>query len=169
MLSLTRVQISASHNTVKLDVPLYGQEKREWCWIASARMVGRYFYSTSRTQTDGVRHVKGHTRDESGTTVETRDAARYFTHNRNRFYATGAFSFAEVRTNIDKSWPVIAGIRYRSGAGHMVVFYGYTVGPRNPGGVYYNDPSQGGRRDYVRFIEIENGSHFGGSYIQSVY
>lgn len=34
---------------VELNVPLYGQEKSNWCWVASSRMVASYKGYSSKT------------------------------------------------------------------------------------------------------------------------
>lgn len=162
------VPISASNRSFQLNVPTFKQEKSQWCWVATGRMVGYYFYNTSRTQSDGVRFIKGSVVNQGGSIVDIRNVTRFFTHNNNNFYNTGVLSFSTIEQYINKYWPITAAIKWNGGGGHAVVIYGYIVGPKNPGGVRYIDPWDG-QKHYTRYSKFLDGSYNGGKYYASVY
>ena len=51
-------------------IPLEGQQKSNWCWAASARMLSFSYYDVTKTQTQAVVYVKGADINDGGTVYE---------------------------------------------------------------------------------------------------
>lgn len=130
----------------ELDVPLFPQEGRNWCWNASAQMV-LSFFGHEATQTDIAawavaghdvgNHLQGDTRltrvgrtliNRRGTAAVLRQFGPV-----DSVYLDRALSFAEVEDNIDANRPSILGVYWTQngrflGSGHAIVLYGYADG-----------------------------------------
>lgn len=148
-----------------LAVSLYGQEKDNWCWDASSKMVLDYYKANTITQTDiaawaiggenkgnhlGPSTVGPFTVDGSKTKppatylrkgcalVLTNFGAITSTHLRS------SLDMAEIKTEIDGKRPAILAIRwkqkvgkiYKDAGGHAIVLTGYEAGDL----VSLNDP-----------------------------
>ena len=65
-----------------LPVPKYSQEEKQWCWAASAQMIGRYVTGKAKSQEQIVKHVKGKRVDKPATNAEMKKALRYAINNK---------------------------------------------------------------------------------------
>ena len=174
MLSTTDIYGSSSYETKKLSVPIYKQEKSNWCWVASARMMAKYHVpSSTRTQTQMVVYIKGSNVNKTGTTTEAANAAKYAAHNQRIYLPRSAQTFDVIKARINENVPVYAAAGYYDSnnerhGGHAVVIYGYQIVPKSTGGIYYNDPSTASSH-YTRFSSFCDGSYNGRKYDGSVY
>ena len=144
---------------VELNVPLYGQEKSNWCWVASSQMVAGYKGYRSKTQTQICTYVKGGAVNDSGSIAEVADAIFYASNgNLHISTATAAqFPLANIKSAIDKSNPVTALVN-KSGSGHYYVIRGY-----NGSTLLLNDPLplNSGKRVSCTYTAFCNGSWSG--------
>ena len=114
---------------VELDVPLYEQEKDNWCWVASGKMAGNYLSpTTSVSQSQLVMNIKGAIVDEPGDIWETASAMQMSTFPME--YASpkinGYFSWADTKTSIDHGYPLVALVSHSTfSSGHYYVIIGY--------------------------------------------
>ena len=128
---LLNLSIIPSFAITTLGVSLIQQEQSNWCWAASALMVGKYAYpSTTVTQSQIVYHVKGTVDNLPADLYESADAAMFVT-NYNTGYTVHSsyFSFSTTKNYIDSGVPIMARV-YRStpaqdSLGHFYVIYGY--------------------------------------------
>lgn len=152
-------QLKLMANGVPLTVPVIPviQQKSNWCWAASAQMAGKSLNSSStRTQSQIVFEVKGHTNNDGGTLNETRrgtewvsyykEPLTYIGHN----LTTGRLNTSQIESHIYRRYPVAAAAGYYTGttrtSGHVVVIYGvhYTEGPQGIiHNIMYTDPANG--------------------------
>lgn len=133
---------------VVLSTPLLGQQKTNWCWAASSQMVARTFVNTGKTQTEIVIHVKGSNVNEGGTYTEAIQAIKFATDNTIEYRSSGVISEREIRSNIDKGYPVyLSRGWYPDGTtrrdGHATVIYGYQILKSGNYKFLVRDPSNG--------------------------
>lgn len=129
----------------ELGVPIYTQEKSQWCWAAAARMAGKYRYPSSTVnQGQIVAHVKGSSAvNEAASIFEIVDAAEYVTNDTMEFSTTLLFNWdwSDIMVSINNNYPAIA-LVYGDGNGHYYVIRGYDSTANT---VIVNDPWYGKR------------------------
>ncbi len=125
----------------ELAVPLYTQQKSNWCWAAAAEMAGKFKYSSSTvTQADIVAKIKGDSSlNKPGKTSETAESIEYVTGG---YYGAShtilsRWGFDKVKTSIDNSYPVVPLVN-DGNTGHYYVIVGYnptddSIAVNNPG------------------------------------
>ena len=109
---------------IKIDyVPRIAQEQTNWCWAASIRMAT----GTAETQAQLATRAFGSALNNPNSANGTRDVANAVRAAGSPAFAsqTGARTEVQIRTSIDAGRPVIAGIIWNSGGGHMITIYGY--------------------------------------------
>ena len=140
----------------ELNVPLYGQEKSNWCWVASSRMVAGYKGYTSKTQTQICTYVKGGAVNNTGSIAEVADAIFYASNgNLHISTATAAqFPLANIKGAINKYNPVVALVNDGK-SGHFYVIRGY-----NGNELLLNDPLplNSGMKTLCTYDEFVKGS-----------
>lgn len=153
------------HYTMSLNVAI--QEKTNWCWAASAWMIGKKATNNStRTQTNLVVYVKGSNVNQGGTLSESALAAKYMTSNSYSFATrTTPFTHSQIRTHIVALKPIYASAGYYNSSGvrvggHAVVIYGYNYPDKIVEYIYYMDPWDG-RSYYTTYNAFKNGSFNG--------
>ena len=133
VLSLTIVlffvnTIGAFAETKSLNITRQQQAtgKTNWCWAACSEMIGKYYYSSSRTQTSVVSYIKGsHLPNDIGTAPEIVSGIAYVAYN------TVSASWGAVRTFTQHTTLLNAGkaltdrIQWSNGTGHYVVVKGF--------------------------------------------
>lgn len=129
----------------ELAVPLYKQQKSNWCWAAAAEMAGKFKYSSSTvTQADIVAKIKGNsTVNEAGSTSETAKSIEYVTGGYYGASSTILFRWGwdKVKTSIDNNYPVVPLVNDGS-SGHYYVIVGYNS---TDASIAVNDPWDGQR------------------------
>ena len=116
---------------VTLNTPLIGQEMSQWCWAASAQMAARTNWTSTRTQTEMVTHVKGSPVNEPATTSEMQTAANFASETTD-YYVASVITESELITELNlgrpvavlRGWYSSSGIR---NGGHFTVIYGYQI------------------------------------------
>lgn len=112
-----------------LNVPFDFQENQNWCWAATIKMVSDY-YGNDVEQCAILSYWYGvqcclypyacDTTGSSGQIINTLAANGIYSQ-----WLQSAFSFEQVKQEIDEGRPLILGYR-NSFSGHVVVVYGYT-------------------------------------------
>ncbi len=118
-------------------IPLEGQQKSNWCWATSARMLSFSYYNVTRTQTQAVIHVKGADINDGGTVYEALEAASYYQNGADNLVAYNGKIYSEqnIRRFIDDGHPIYIGRSryiydnelemYVWSSGHATVIFGY--------------------------------------------
>ncbi|MGN1031134.1 MAG: papain-like cysteine protease family protein [Butyricicoccaceae bacterium] len=127
-----------------LGMTRYEQEKSNWCWAASAQMVGKYVYGTKMSQSNICTYVKGEVVNTTATISQVATAL-YYTTRKGTASSNSYFSLSTSQTHINNSKPFIARLGWNSGGGHAVAIYGY-----NDSTLYVADPAVGcGKQGYT--------------------
>ncbi len=108
---------------VELSVTRYTQEKDNWCWAASAQMIGKYKTGTKKSQSSIVTHVKGSAVNSGANTSEVQKAIKYTT-GKGTVYVEGTIGFGELQGHIQNGDPLYLSIVWNSGGAHGVVCSG---------------------------------------------
>ena len=135
--SITAVQAASSRTT--LPVPIYQQEKTNWCWAAAARMAGVYkYWTTSVTQSEIVGFIKGSSNiNEPGDIFETAESITYVTKGLYSALTAGQWPMSNIEHSIDNDYPVVPLVN-DGNTGHYYVICGY-----NSSKIVLNDPWTG--------------------------
>lgn len=139
-LTVSAVAISV-YPDVTLNVPIYTQEKDQWCWVAAAKMAGTYKYpSTTVTQTQIANYIKGiFFNNKPGSIDETADAINYVTNNTYAATTDEVWGFNKVRTSLHRDYPIVPLVNDGS-SGHYYVICGII---ETPAKIILNDPWTG--------------------------
>ncbi|MEU3016122.1 MULTISPECIES: papain-like cysteine protease family protein [unclassified Nocardiopsis] len=113
-----------------LGVVRVSQEKSQWCWAAGAQMMVRYHTSNKPSQCTLVKRGKKSSTcaNATGTLDELRRAMGQSGMGNTGSKSGSAASFANVRTDIDKSRPLLIRIAWKSTqkkTAHIGVVRGY--------------------------------------------
>lgn len=104
------------------------QQKSNWCWAASAVMVGTYNAGTSVTQNQVVTHVKNGLVNQTATTAESIEALKYASGGKKTGTGINPPSFNALVSKMDENKPLqVVTQRTDTGTGHMVVGAGYNT------------------------------------------
>lgn len=167
--SITEVMAFAFDVPQESESQMYGnyvgQEKSKWCWAASAENAAKWEVSTTRTQRDAVKYLKGSLLnqypDVTGTMSDACRAAEYISNNTLSYQSASRMSFAFLCEQVFNSHPVMVGSSYYySGVysgGHMMLVVGWTTYNNTETIVYY-DPWNGGSRVSCTYDDFCNGT-----------
>lgn len=151
-LMLSYIQVEAAPSAKTLSVTRYQQEKTNWCWAASAKMLGKYFGKT-KTQSQICQYVKGNTNNVGASNREITKAMEYATGKNSSI--TGNLTFTEIKSFIgDKGKPIGMSMAWNSGGGHVLVMKGYTSNQS----VVLVDPAQGCTGGTYPLYKLINGT-----------
>ena len=114
----------------ELDVPIYQQEKSNWCWVASGKMAGNFLCPhVSVSQSQLVFNIKGSDVNETGSIWEAARAMEMSTHPTKTasVMSTGYFSWIDTKTSIYNGYPLLARVAdsLLSSNGHFYVIKAY--------------------------------------------
>jgi hypothetical protein len=143
-----------------LPVPLLPQQKPNWCWVASARMVLMYKNGTAPSQCALVNWYHGtwDCSDWSGTVYQVASILRGHGLKQSEGF-WGTLSMVDIRYQIDRYQPVIAAWSWSWTSGHMVVLRGY-YSDNYGDTVYWLDPAPNsggyGAGSYQWFVHQPN-------------
>ncbi len=137
-----------SYTNVQSNINFYHQDKSNWYWVASAKMVASVSVPSNLvSQSLAVSAVKGHTENVLGDLEGMRKAANYFVDgniNSTHFEGYGGqiYSEALIRRFIKWNKPIIVSLQRRNTSeGHAIVLKGYAwsdaQGMANSPGFYY--------------------------------
>ena len=117
-----------------LNTPQIGQEQSKWCWAACAQMAARTLVPSSTiTQTDIVREIKGTVINKGGTSAECAQGANFAAYNKVYFIALDyPLSEKELLNYLRYDMPVIMCLTTYNSDGtvkssHDVVAHGYYI------------------------------------------
>lgn len=111
-----------------LSVIRYEQEKTNWCWAASSKMIASYLGYTNITQSGVVGYIKGTPVNETASTSEISRAIQFAINSKYTVSATGVLSYEKIQGYISSGRPLGWGMSWYSGGAHVVVASGYTNG-----------------------------------------
>jgi ABC-type bacteriocin/lantibiotic exporter with double-glycine peptidase domain len=141
LLAAIRLSAALGASGLWLDVPYVHQEK-DGCGSASLAMVMRYWESKKAVIAKGrsdPAQIQAELYSKTSHGIYTRDIERYL-----RASGFDEFSFRgewkDLRVQIEKGRPLIAGLKPRSGPAHYVVIVGCAPGDE---AVLINDPERG--------------------------
>lgn len=107
-----------------LSITRQTQEKNNWCWAASASMVGRLISSSGPSQSTICNWVKGGIVDAKASNSEMVTALALATNKSSNF--SSVYSYASIIATITNNRALVAKIEWTNGSGyHYVVFSGY--------------------------------------------
>ncbi|MCE3200676.1 papain-like cysteine protease family protein [Paenibacillus sonchi] len=160
--------VSAYVSYITLSVPVVKQEQTNWCWVASS--VGVIdFLGTPPTQNDFVNYVKGGVVNQAGTVADVKQGLQHW----NVSSTTGSsLSFQTVANQTSNNQPIISGIIWKSGGGHMYTIRGYYEDTNSSKqDLYYIDPWPGNSNynimSYSNFLN--NSSFFWNESVYNIY
>jgi len=149
-----------------LEISIVNQRQSNWCWVACAVMVLRYYgYSSvkksdlSNWQFKNKKNSNNSKTKNSNERCKWKDVARIFSswgiHSN---FKSGKVSFQKIVFEIDNNRPVELGFRGVFGSGHVVLVIGYEDSIRKGNKLYLMDPNQGGSwrayKDLIVSIEL---------------
>lgn len=116
--------VYAAPTSAYLSMTRYEQEKSNWCWAATAQMLGKY-YGKSYTQSQISTYVKGNsTNNATAMLAELTYAIKYATGK--NWIVTTAATFDNIKGYIgDDSMPLGIRMQWLSEGGHYLVMCGY--------------------------------------------
>ncbi|RDU24803.1 papain-like cysteine protease family protein [Anaerosacchariphilus polymeriproducens] len=149
---------SGSLNSTILGVERQRQEKDNWCWAASAVMVGRYDLPAEKqtvNQTKVVLEVKGEVVNEGGSGEEEARGINISSRNtKNATAINSALSFNDILNTIDNRHPFIVRMKWNSGGGHAIVCGGYRISDNN---IWITDPWDQTASQYYSYSGMTQG------------
>ena len=109
-----------------INVTKYSQEMSNWCWAASAQMLGKYYTGTKTSQASIVQYVKGSSSSNTAAVdSETRLAISYAVGSSYLVTASGVKNYSTLENKIyNQEKPFAIRIRWASGGGHIFVVSG---------------------------------------------
>lgn len=137
-----------------LSITRYEQKKSNWCWAATAQMLGKY-YNSSKSQAKISEYVMGNSTNNSGATnTQVSKAIKYAT-GKNYTLAT-PLTYNEIKSFIgNKSMPLGIRMVWSGVKGHILVMSGYN----NTGSkVTLVDPASGCGKKSYDYYKLVNGT-----------
>lgn len=126
-INLKPQEAAAYPTTYVLNITKYQQEKTNWCWAATAKMIAS-FLGYDITQSGVVGYVKGSTVNETASAGEIRSAIQYAINSKYAVRTEGVLAHVKIQEYIYGRRPLGMGISNGSGMGHVVVVSGYGSG-----------------------------------------
>lgn len=158
--------VGVSATTHKLNVTPVRQEKSNWCWAATTRMIIDYLHTWSPvpSQTNIVTTVKGSPVNEGASDAEMTNALNWYMVSTTP--TDGNISFSDIKRMLS-GWysPIETSIIWTAtGKAHAQVIYGYEENGVYQG-VYVLDPDQDATQYcYYDYADYKFGSTFGWRY-----
>lgn len=140
-----------------LSVTRYEQEGNNWCWAASAQMIGKYITGTLRSQSLICTYVMGGVSDITAD-LDQMKTALFYTTSKTVYSSNSCLSLATTKSKIDASRPFMARLKWSSG-GHAVVISGYTGSS-----IRVIDPAKGCGTANFNYTQMTTGVRFQSGY-----
>lgn len=142
----------------RLFVPNILQEKSNWCWAGTSVSILNYFGKTPR-QEQFVKYVKGDLYNNPATSREIQYGLSGY--GVRSAISPGAKSYGWVKNQINNNQPMIALIKWKSGAdiGHFLVLDGYYTGTNGIDYMTYMDPWYNDHYNH-NFSSFRNNNNF---------
>ncbi|MGG1660703.1 papain-like cysteine protease family protein [Brevibacillus sp. NRS-1366] len=139
-------QAYAAPDVYSLGVPDVQQEETNWCWAGSSISVLGY-NDIDAFQDDFVRSVKGSVVNRTASFSEVKRGLAG--EGLSSTFTSDYLSFSTLKSKLyNGDQPVMAGIKWTSGGGHMVVIDGYDDDSTN----------------YIEYMDPWDGDHYVKSY-----
>lgn len=138
-----------------INIPRQRQEKDNWCWAASAVMIGRYGTGSSISQTQVVKQVKGSVVNDGGTDSEVVSAIKYVSQYGKKPRITTPKSYVDMSNYIDQNKLFAIHMSWTTGGGHMIVGAGYSLDGKS---IYCVDPWENTQNRYYNYSGLVNGT-----------
>ena len=139
-------------NANAIYVYRYEQEMSNWCWAASAQMIG-HTKGRNVSQSAIVEYVMGSSVNVGANIDQCKQAVDYAT----LIYSTiagSAIPYANAKSELDDGEPIFIRIQWNSGGGHAVVASGYNL---SAGTITIVDPAVGcGTQAYLYRTMVSN-------------
>jgi len=116
--------VFASPEAYRLGLTRARQEMPNWCWAASAKVIGNYKgynYNQSRI----VSQIKGSVKDEGATTSETVEAIRFAIGYSRAVNLISPMKYDAMKDTIYELDPIACWMSWNGGGAHIVVIGGY--------------------------------------------
>lgn len=156
--AITPASVSSGY-VRQLGVTRQKQEKTNWCWAASARMVGHFITKSAKTQSSIVQNVKGSVVNEAASDAETKKAVQYAVGSK---YKVSTNNIVPIATFINyiysRQHPAVIKVVWNSGGAHAVVIAGVNS---NNNTLYVVDPWASVTNRWMNFNSMCNGTTFG--------
>lgn len=117
----------------------YQQEQTNWCWAASAQMMG-HTMGRDVTQSAIVDYVLGTIANVTSGDIENEKKAVNYATLRNTTLRRSALSFAATKSELDTGEPIYIQLAWNVGGAHAVVVSGYNT---SAGTLTIVDPAKG--------------------------
>lgn len=121
-------KVEAYPTTYIMNITKYQQEKSNWCWAATAKMIASFLGYQSITQSGIVGYIKGSTVNETASQGEIRSAIQYAINSQFAVRTEGVLFHIKIQEYISNRRPLGLGVSNGSGMGHVVVVSGYGSG-----------------------------------------
>lgn len=155
MLAMTANALAAT-----LDVDRVTQAKTNWCWAASSEMIGTYHNSSSsRTQWDIVKYIKGSSYpNEGGTTSDITKGIKYVSMDTVTYQSGSVASWSTHTTQISNGNPIAVWVDWTNGGAHLVVCAG-TKTTSGTDYLYIIDPWEDNASEWYSYTAMKNGAN----------
>lgn len=156
------VTLTSSSNVfaaTTLDVSRVKQAKDKWCWAATSEMIGVYQNSsTSRTQWDAVKYLKGSSYpNKGGTDTDITKAIKYISMDSVTYKSGTVLSWSKHTSNIADSNPIAVKIVWDGGGAHAVVCAGTKTSSGN-NYLYIIDPWENNASTWYKYDAMKTGT-----------
>lgn len=143
-----------------LDLTRVKQAKTNWCWAATSEMIGKYMNSSStRTQWDIVKHIKGSSYpNEGGSVSNIKTAIKYASVDTVTYKSGTTRSWSVHKSNIDSGNPIAVWMSWdNNGGAHAVVCAG-TKTSSGTNYLYIVDPWEDNTSEWYNYTSLKNGT-----------
>ena len=155
-----------------LSVPLYKQEKNQWCWAGTAQMIMKYKTGATYSQCGMANYVRNYSTCCSSSAPSYCNYPTYLDENGklytgygfNRTVYSSYLSFSAVQAQINANRPFFWGWYWTGGGGHAMAVKGYSGNY-----VYFNDPWEPQAKVCVYSACVSASDHTWGSTIYNIY
>lgn len=137
------------------------QEKSNWCWAASAAMVGTYYTKSTETQSSIVKAIKGSSSINEGGYPDEQAKAVSFASNNTKFCVVIDWSnitYDYMVECIDNNHPFIMNFNLNIGYGHAVVGSGYN---KKDNSILVINPAHNTNIQHYKFADLMLGTKLG--------
>ena len=147
---------------LKLTLIKINEEKQEhpnWCWAASAKMIGTYKFFNDIDQFTIVNEITGFGYDGGGRDDDVAEGIKFVSKNTKNAYTTKTFDdFSFIINKIDDNKLLGLNIKYTNNDGHALVINGYDKEEKI---LYVVDPSPDSKSNKYKLKDLIRGVKVG--------
>lgn len=138
---------------VALAMERHEQQKDNWCWAASAQMVGDY-YGTNRSQAQIVYQIKGSYADATASDSEATQAVNFALPQGRKAVMENIKTDTFLHTKLAQGFPIPIKMVWNVRGAHMVVLSGYI----SNGDLTITDPAKDCSKRSYSYNALKNGT-----------